>query len=141
MHLRRGIRKKYMDLLKKYNLGQFELDDFFSRFKPLIQENIKLLGLLHEDYNLLMIASHEGNLELVKYLVEEKSSDVNLITSRGDALHFASLGNQLEIVRYLVSKDINISVKDSKGKTALDWSEEVREYLINELIRQNILEY
>lgn len=63
-----------------------------------------------------------GNLEVMKWLVEEKHVDVNTLHGNGlSALHRAVINNRADVEAYLKEKGIDVSIKDSTGKTAEDY--------------------
>lgn len=70
------------------------------------------------------IEATKGNLEQIKYLVEEKGFDVNYAGEfrRTTVLHWASGSYNIELVRYLVSKGARIGAKDYELKTALHYA-------------------
>ena len=69
----------------------------------------------------------QGELEIVKYLVEEKRANINKKEEKNgcNALHCASMYGHLGIVKYLVEeKGANINEKEQDGKTALHYASE-----------------
>jgi len=70
----------------------------------------------------LEVAIREGRLEVARYLVEECSADLNVLSNNGwTALMWASSGGHMDVVRYLVaecSADVNLQSRGS-GWTAL----------------------
>ena len=62
-----------------------------------LHKNIEKLTRLH-------LASSSGDLQVVKYYVEDLQTNINLPSGRNNytPLHFACLNGQLEVVRYLV---------------------------------------
>lgn len=71
----------------------------------------------------LIVASKEGNLEIVKYLIS-KGANVNDKVIAGEiggftALMSASAAGHTEIVKYLILKGADINAKADNGRTAL----------------------
>ena len=65
-------------------------------------------------------ASSGGHLPIVKYLIE-KGANVNEKANDGDtALMGASKNGHLEVVKYLIEQGARVNEKDSEGKTVLD---------------------
>merc|ERR1712113_541099 len=74
-----------------------------------------------EKYGLtpLMLASIEGYLNIVKYLVE-KGANVDAFTkNKHTAMMLASVEGHLDIVKYLVEKGANVDAFDDKNYTAM----------------------
>lgn len=73
------------------------------------------------DYTPLMLAAHSGNLELVKYLVDEHKVDVNARSRLGDtALLFAARSGNIEMIRYLLEKKADIKAVSKAGGGIVD---------------------
>jgi len=53
-------------------------------------------------------------------LLSQPTINLNLVTSRGSALHMAAKEACREILIQLLDKDVDINVKDNHGKTALE---------------------
>ena len=70
--------------------------------------------------NLLMIAAFNGNIELVRFLLD-KGLDINLQDIYGQtALMFAiDNSDNIKMVRFLVENGANINLKDNNDKTAI----------------------
>ena len=67
----------------------------------------------------LMLAVHEGNTGVAKYLIS-KGATVNitsLVHTRATPLHFAVLGGHLDCVKVLFRNGANIDIRDSTGST------------------------
>lgn len=58
-------------------------------------------------------ASASGHLEIVRYLIEEKGTDIHSLNDV--ALRWASEKGQLEIVKYLVGKGANVHARDDEA--------------------------
>jgi len=65
-------------------------------------------------------AAKEGNLKKVKFLIESKGVDVNLLNERNHTpLHTAARKGRKEIVEYLLHKGANIEAKNKDKTTPL----------------------
>jgi len=65
--------------------------------------------------NCLFIASKSGNIEIVKYLVEDAGANLDHVGDDGNALMVAISSRQYEIADYLIDKGINIAAKSKNG--------------------------
>jgi ankyrin repeat protein len=74
-------------------------------------------------YNVLMLASYEGYLEIVQELLKKKA-DVNLLGfHKCTALSQASKGGHINIVELLLQNGADINATDSYyGETTLEWA-------------------
>ena len=62
----------------------------------------------------------DGNLDIVKYLIEQWHCDVNIKIKGFSALHWATSAKRLEIVKYFVKQcHCKVDVKDEEEATAL----------------------
>ena len=67
----------------------------------------------------LMVASQNGDVEVVKMLLN-KGADVNSKTSDGiTALIWATLNGHIEVVKMLIDKGANVNANEGNGMTAL----------------------
>lgn len=92
-----------------------------------------------EKYTPLHEATHSGNLELSKYLIEECGADINLLTKYGNSiLHMAAVSGNLNLVKYLIKKhNANVHAIDNDGHTILHYAVignnlDIVKYLIEE---------
>ncbi len=76
--------------------------------------------------NVLTYAALGNNLELVKYLVEEKDKDVNWADKTGGTPLMLSMftDNDPVVTEYLLEKGADKTIVDQFGKTAMDYAEE-----------------
>lgn len=69
---------------------------------------------------LLILSAQDGDLEMVKQLVEEENVVVNIQATNGStALMAAAWYGHLHIVQYLYHQEANINLQDNDGSTAL----------------------
>lgn len=66
-------------------------------------------------------ASDRGDIRVLKFLVEDRSADVNFQDNTGQtALHYAVSCSHEEICKYLVNNGARINIQDEDGVTALE---------------------
>ncbi|KAJ8948532.1 hypothetical protein NQ318_000072 [Aromia moschata] len=66
----------------------------------------------------LHYATYNGNLEIVGYILE--TNDVDQVDRNGNAaLHLAVENGYLDVVKFLVSRDADVNLENSRGRTAL----------------------
>ena len=111
-----------------------------EQFTELInKKNTKGITALH-------YASFQGNIDIIKYLINYGADILALTTRNLNVLHFASQGNQPNalVYYYIFHKDkINLEKVDKGGSTPLHWacysgSVEIAMYLINYNVSINI---
>ena len=110
------------------NDNEYIKDEGFSLFKYLIDKDIELeIG----PENALTYAAHYNNLNVVKYLIDNKYYDVDSIDSNGNtALIVATQYGRIEIVEFLLEKNANKRIANFEGKIAYDYALEKKlEYL------------
>lgn len=72
---------------------------------------------------ILHLACLGGNLDLVKYLVEEKSASLSALDgNRRSMLHVAAFGNRIKVAEWLILKGAKVDALDSSGSTPLHWA-------------------
>jgi ankyrin repeat protein len=86
-------------------------------------EDVVALLLKKSDVDLADLVEM-GRLELVKSRVESAPEEVNGRDGSGAPLRVAAAAGSLEIVKYLLSVGADSSLRNSQGKSALDWAEE-----------------
>jgi serine/threonine protein kinase len=91
-----------------------------------VAEELRRLRLLAQQGGLdkqeeLLEAIREGRLELVRYLVEKYSADVNMKDNDGEtALMWAASYRHVDVVRYLVEEcSADVNTRDNEAHTAL----------------------
>jgi len=72
-------------------------------------------------YDSVLFAIYNGHLDIVKYLVQDKNVNVNLVNEEGETiLMYAVENNQINIIKYLVEEhNIDTSIMNNNGYTAL----------------------
>ena len=84
----------------------------------------------HSNENELHLASHRGDLEEVKRLVEEKK--LNPLEKGGEyglnALHFAAVGGHLGVMKYYVERGYNPASDTTEGWTCLHLAAQFNHY-------------
>ncbi|KAK9525759.1 hypothetical protein VZT92_016441 [Zoarces viviparus] len=92
----------------------------------------------------LHLAARNGHHSTVQTLLEA-GMDVNCVTENGSALHEAALCGKMDVVRLLLDSEIDTSLKNSQGRTALEILREhpapksqqitalIQEYMIDEM--------
>ncbi|XP_060518336.1 E3 ubiquitin-protein ligase MIB2 isoform X2 [Cylas formicarius] len=67
----------------------------------------------------LQVATHQGHMEIVKFLLQSGAS-VNASDNDGDtSLHYAAFGNQAEVLDLLIKAGANLNASNRSGCTAL----------------------
>ncbi|VVC24890.1 FERM/acyl-CoA-binding protein, 3-helical bundle,Acyl-CoA-binding protein, ACBP,Ankyrin repeat- [Cinara cedri] len=66
-------------------------------------------------------ASDRGDLDILKFLIEDRSADINFQDDTGQtALHYAVSCSHEAICEYLIGKGARINIQDEDGITALE---------------------
>ena len=83
----------------------------FNGFKKLIEDNPDSLNIMTPFGTWLHVATRQGQLEMVKYLVQ-KGVDINKRGGvfDGSAINLAAAYGKIEIVKYLISKGAILDV-------------------------------
>ena len=74
--------------------------------------------MTHEGYTSLVIASHAGHFEIVKYLIEI-AADIDGTESEDSPLYIASQGGHFEIVKCLIDIGADKDKATNSGHTPL----------------------
>jgi ankyrin repeat protein len=105
---------------------------------PLLQESLTKLQLPitaadENGYTLLQAASSYGQIQLIQWLLSnmpQPLTDLNAVDQEGDsALHYASTD---EACRVLVTANIDTTIKNISGKTALEAKQEELQELMDD---------
>ena len=115
---------------KSMGLGFKEADkgkerETYEIFMLLIENGAEIFDVGKHGKDILVSAALHDNLLIMKYLVEERHFNVNIISYTGKTpLIYAVSYNLAEMTEYLLSKGADKSIKDTDGKTALDYANE-----------------
>lgn len=144
-----SIRKSYPD--KKQRQNQFKI------IKALVENKVDVSRQNQFKDDALMMAAYNGNLQVVKFLLDQKSISLkNKNIYNQTALHstilgamaqkkgnpeFLKLTNYQSIVRLLIKKGIDINAVDSETRTAFHYmAEHGFNNMLTEMLKQkNIL--
>ncbi|WP_265029689.1 ankyrin repeat domain-containing protein [Wolbachia endosymbiont (group A) of Philonthus cognatus] len=116
------INETLEGLPKKLKKEQVSESNVIKKIKEELEELEKEKQDTYEDGNTtLHLAVFNGQLDIVKYFIDEENSDVNQANNYGNTpLHLAAKNGQLEIVKYLVDKKkVDFNQKNNDGQTAL----------------------
>ena len=93
----------------------------------LIRKGADINAINKEHSNLLHVTAFAGNLELVRFLVDDKGFDINKqnITD-ATPLHYAVFWAKKDIVEFLINKGANLYLKDKLGDTPYQLSNSKR---------------
>lgn len=69
--------------------------------------------------NALIVAARTGNIQIIKYLIEETNIEKNVIVNEGNVLTVACKYNKKDIVQYLLAQNFDIEYADNIGYTPL----------------------
>lgn len=118
---------------KTHHIPSPQQEEFFSavsngnldKVKEYIAANSEIKNT-DESGMALMLASHNGHKDLVKFLLDSKITDINKQNIDGDtALIWATWKGHINVVQLLIEKGAKLDLKDDHGNTAL--MEAVRE--------------
>ncbi|MGB5980966.1 MAG: ankyrin repeat domain-containing protein [Nonlabens sp.] len=76
----------------------------------------------HKDVSMMVFILSMDNMELLKYAVEEKDADVNIVCGKYTPLTWAAKNGSAETVSYLLEQGADKSIA-VKNKTAMDWAQ------------------
>ncbi len=113
-----GNFKKQYNLLEKYKTYSGDtllVEAIREKEFPLIVHTIKTGVKQHSLIYALYLASREGYLEAVKYLVE---NGVDIHYNEDVTLKVAAMGGYLNIVKYLVEKGANVNAHNTEALIA-----------------------
>ena len=138
-------RKFYVNLIfsifiikEKYNIeynGQYNPIKFYKSWKEIIRVYPKIKDDLSAYNNsAIRLASKEGHLEIVKYLMS-LPGNIDPSAENNAAIRYASYNGHLEVVKYLMSLPCNID-PSAENNAAIRWASrnghlEVVKYLMS----------
>ena len=120
-----------ISLIKTVQIKDMQQSDI-EKIKELIKEGTNL-NIFADSMPPLYHAVNNGNLEIVKLLVEN-GADVNVKNVVGQTpLHEAARCGYFEIVKYLIDKGADINAYDCVERTPLDYARlpDIRDLLFN----------
>jgi ankyrin repeat protein len=87
--------------------------------------------------NALHISSEANALNSIKYLINELNFDINCVTTVGNLspLHFAAKESHYETIKLLLDFGADLSLRDSKGRTAYDIAIAFKHFNCAELLK------
>jgi ankyrin repeat protein len=100
----------------------------FDTIKLLIESGVDIFKCDEQGVSLLDEAIVTGDLELVRYLVDEKGMDVNKTQRKSGftpLMQAASYG-YTDIVRYLLEKGADIDARDSSNLNVIDYTKKLQ---------------
>jgi ankyrin repeat protein len=100
----------------------------FDTVKLLIESGVDIFKCDEQGVSLLDEAIVTGDLELVRYLVDEKGMDVNKTQRKSGftpLMQAASYG-YTDIVRYLLEKGADIDARDSSNLNVIDYTKKLQ---------------
>ncbi len=100
----------------------------FETIKLLIESGVDIARCDEEGVSLLDEAIVTGELELVRYLVEEKEMDVNMTRRKSGftpLMQAASYG-YTEIVQFLLDKGADIEARDSSNLNVIEYTKKLQ---------------
>jgi len=93
----------------------------------LIRKGADINAINKDNSSLLHAAAFGGNLELARFLVDDKGFDINKQNINDvTPLHFAVFWAKKDIVEFLINKGANLYLKDKKGHIPYDFTSYIR---------------
>jgi len=93
-------------------------------------------------FNALMLSSGNGHIQIVKFLLEKESMDINEVCEMGwTALIMASKEGKKEVASLLVQRGAKMDLKDHYGKTALMYAYENGHFEIVDFLKNEGAKY
>ena len=126
----------YFEDEEEMTIGDFNIIySNLEMFKILLEKGIKAE---YSKNSYLINASANNNIEIVKYLVEEKKVDINYTNDdNNSALMFSCRRNHIEIVKYLIDKGARTDIRNICDEenaleiACLKGNTEIVKYIIN----------
>lgn len=106
--------------------------------KNALNTSITNLNQNYQDFRgntALHMASANGHVDMVKFLINELKCDINIINNSGSsALSWAALNGQKEVVSILIKNGANVNTKNNLGKTPSEEAYDSGFYDISEML-------
>ena len=88
-----------------------------------LAQNGALLYSTDNTWNIVNMVSEQGDLEILQYLVESRSVDVDLVDSNGwGPLIWAISRKHHTVIQYLCEHGASMDIGDNEGRTPLYWA-------------------
>ncbi len=112
----------------------------FESLKLLIENTQDIYATDAQGVSLLDEAIVSGDLELVKYLIEEKNMDVNLTKRKSGftPLMQAACYGYKEIASYLLEKGADIDAKDSTNLNVIEYTKKLQRKSMQKFLEEYI---
>lgn len=123
----------------------------YNNHSKMVKELIDLAAdpnsVTEDHWTPLQISCYQGNLDCVKVLLAHPGLEINRMTSeRGTGLHLASQNGHTEIVKLLLQSNIDVTLEDPSGQTALELAgnieiaEEIPKHIGEQLLKKYSVE-
>lgn len=118
------------------NLDVFDIarKGTLNQAQQIIKKNPSAFNIVNnEGYSPLILASYHGNVEIAKFLIENKS-DINGSSKMGTPLMAAVVKKNIQIVKLLLDAKADVNIADTNGTTALMYATMFKSYDIAKLL-------
>ena len=124
----------------RYAKNGISIETYKAGYSLLEQHGMSAVHQSFEERPLLCDSALLSDIEVTKFLIEDKGIPVNIRDSDGrTALHFVCLSGYSdptkEYIQYLIDRGIDPAIKDSFGKTAYDYAVEDEHTEIADLLK------
>lgn len=117
--------KTIFDWVKEGNL---------NKIKSINSQDINMNDLCEDGLSLLHWAADRGNLEIVKYFIQNLKADIDIKDVDGQTpLHYAASCGHTDVVKYLLDKGANANLLDNEQQSAFEMANNPQ---ICELLKQ-----
>jgi len=124
-----GLEVPFSQILQNWKSAGQKLTDAapsgdFKQVEKTLQQGADINYQDRYGQTALGIAALYSNLEIVKFLLDDKGADINLQTKRGKTALIITIihSNDTEIAKLLVLAGADINLQDKRGRTALMWA-------------------
>ncbi len=109
------------DLITKPTLIEYIKSQPYNGYEAQQQKIVnQLIDEIPESYHPLHAAAYYGYDDIMKFLLAQEGTDVNVKNDNGDTpLFIASFTDNLQVIKFLVSRGANITIKNNEGFSAL----------------------